>query len=334
MTKNILFSLILSLFFHGVSMAQDSEYVLRFDNSTENQSIKYDDDVISSMMDGATDYTIEMWVKPTDATVSGDVWFGMRNMFRLTYYYNHRFYFTHKDASGGGETTNLFFNSTEDAITLNAWNHVAVICNSTDGDNGSLKLYVNGVDMTAGTNDAISLVGGDANNDVFVSYGGGDYSNMYAREIRVLKRAISPDELSTDLSDSNYSADDDTAVLFHFAEGEGLTTINEASGINANFGFGGSHYPTWVLLSETVVGNTYFDSTVFNSFPNPSNGSFSIKSKDLIKTIQITDVLGKKVFSESVGSNATTVNTNLTKGIYLMQIVTSKGSGTQKIVVE
>jgi hypothetical protein len=137
-----------------------------------------------------------------------------------------------------------------------------------------------------------------------------------------------------DLSDSNYSADDDTAVLFHFAEGEGLTTINEASGINANFGFGGSHYPTWVLLSETVVGNTYFDSTVFNSFPNPSNGSFSIKSKDLIKTIQITDVLGKKVFSESVGSNATTVNTNLTKGIYLMQIVTSKGSGTQKIVVE
>ena len=307
-----------------------SEYVLQFDKTTENQSIKYSDDATTSMMDGATDYTFEMWVKPNDNSASSDVWLGMRNMARITFWSNNRFYFTHKDGTGT-PAGNSFYNSTNDAITLNEWNHIAVVCNSTDGANGSIKLYVNGVDVTASTYDANSLVGGEANNDVFVSYGGGDYSNMMAREIRIKKTAVAVADLHVDIADANYTTDADTAALFSFAEGSGLTTVNAASGIDANFGYGGAHYPTWVLLSSTVAAVNSNNLINFNVYPNPANDVINIQTENSIKNVAIYNILGKLVYT----NNVETVNvSNLDAGIYLIKVETEKGIGTSKLVIK
>lgn len=334
MKKQLLFIIAMTIIAQSSIFAQ--EYVLRFDNSEENQSIKYSDDVVSSIMDGATDYTIEMWVKPTEDIASNDVFLSMRNTFRLTYYFNHRFYFTHKDNSSG-TVTSLFFNTQEEVMTIGAWNHIAVICDSSDGAGGSLKLYVNGVDVTEGENDAIPLVGNEDNNDVFVSYGGGDYSNMYARKVRVLKRAVPIEELHTDLYDDDYVSDDDTAILLNFTEGEGLTTLNEASGVDAAFGYGGSHYPTWVLLADTVIGTTELNVSNFSVYPNPnSNGVFYIESEDTIQNISISNLLGEIIFSKSFDSEMTSVNidSGLTSGIYLVNITTKLGTLSRKAVVQ
>jgi len=329
MIKKLLLGLTIA--FTTLSVNAQSEYVLQFDNTTENQSIKYSDDATTSMMDGATDYTIEMWVKPNDNSVSSDVWVGMRNMARLTFWSNNRFYFTHKDNSTG-TVSNTFYNSVNDAITLNEWNHVAVVCNSTDGANGSIKLYVNGVDVTASAYDANPLVGGDANNDVFVSYGGGDYSNMMAREVRIKKVAVDPADFNTNLSDDNYITDADTAVLFNFAEGTGLTTVNSASGIDANFGYGGSHYPTWVLLSETVASVQNNNLTDFSVYPNPANNIVNIQSNDTVKNISIFNILGKMVYNQN---DINSVNlSNFNSGIYLIKVETEKGIGTRKLVIK
>ena len=330
MTKKLLLGLTFTLLTSFFALAQ-SDYVLQFDAATENQSIKYADDATTSMMDGATDYTFEMWVKPNSNSASGEVWLSMRNMARITFWSNNRFYFTHKDNSTG-TVTNTFYNSTTNAITIDEWNHIAVICNSTDGANGSIKLYVNGVDVTASAYDAKPLVGGDANNDVFVSYGGGDYSNMMAREIRIKKTAEDVANLHTALTDPNYTTDADTAVLFNFAEGTGLTTVNAASGIDANFGFGGAHYPTWVLLADTLA--TKSESIAdFSIYPNPANDIVNIQSNETLKNVSIFNILGKQVFNQN--NNLETLNlSNLNAGIYLIKVETEQGIGTRKLVIK
>jgi len=337
MKRKLLFLLIIALFTQGNLLAQDSQYVLFFDQVTENQSVKYNDDATTSMMDGATDYTIEMWVLPTDNTQSGEVFLSMRNMFRLTFYTNNRFYFTHKDPNAS--TINTFYNVTNDALTLNQWNHIAVICNSTDGANGSIKLYVNGVDVSAQAYEAKALVGGATNNDVFVGYGGGNYPNMMAREIRIKKEAIDPATFHTSLTDPNYATDANTTVLFHFAEGSGTTTLNSASGVNANLGFAGAHYPTWVLLSNSLSVNNNKPIT-FNIYPNPvTDNHFMVQTQnnEILKNIEVTDVLGKVVSSINFDDDTTmfeVATDNLRKGIYLVKTVTNAGIGTQKLIIE
>jgi hypothetical protein len=338
MKKQLLLLLSIVLFAQNNVFAQDSEYVLFFDQVTEIQSIKYSDDATTSIMDGATDYTIEMWVLPTDNTQSGEVFLSMRNMLRLTFYTNNRFYFTHKDPNAS--TMNTFYNVTDNALTLNQWNHIAVICNSTDGANGSVKLYVNGVDVTVQAYEAKTLVGGAANNDVFVGYGGsGTYPNMMAREIRVKKTAVDPATFHVALSDANYATDADTAVLFHFSEGSGTTTVNAASGVDANLGFSGAHYPTWVLLTDAlnINNNKNID---FSIYPNPVNAEhFMIQTKndETLKSIEITDVLGKVVRSVKFDNQPASFEvstSNLRKGIYLVKTVTNAGIGTQKLIIE
>ena len=336
--KQKLLLLLAFLAVQTLTFAQNSEYVLFFDQVTENQSIKYNDDATTSIMDGATDYTIEMWVLPTSNMTSGQVLLTMRNTFRLTFYTNNRFYFTHKDNSSG-TVVNTYYNVTDNALTIDQWNHIAVVCNSTDGANGSIKLYVNGVDVSAQSYEAKPLVGGDANNDIFVSYGGGQYSNMMAREIRIKRVAVDPSTFHIALTDNNYTTDADTAVLFHFAEGTGLTTVNAASGVDANFGFGGAHYPTWVLLTNSLKAKNYANIT-FSIYPNPvTENHFVVQTNnnEVLKSVEITDILGKVVrkinFNESVSSTEIATD-NLRKGIYLVKTITDAGIGTQKLVIK
>lgn len=316
--------------------SEDSEYVLNFDGVSENQSIKYTDDATSSLIDAATDYTIEMWVYPQDNMNSGDVLLSMTDIFRLTFYTNNRFYFTHKDPSAS--VVNTFYNVTDDALTMNQWNHIAVICNSTDGDNGSIKLYVNGTDVSADTYEAKALIGGSEDNHVYVGSFLGNatqFPSMMAREIRVKKEAVDPSTLNIDISDANYTTDANTAILFHFAEGTGLVTENEASGTNADLGFSDAHYPTWVTLSSTVVAVNEVNLVNFSIYPNPATRFVELQSTDAIESITVFDILGKMVYTKAFDHvSKTRLNTNtLNKGLYLLSVKTAKGSASKKLII-
>ncbi len=103
--------------------------------------------------------------------------------------------------------------------------------------------------------------------------------------------------------------------------------------------------------SRTMVGTGYVcasrgidfnnDKTEFTNnftvYPNPAKGNVIIKS-DFVSTgsiITITDIFGKQVKSQrmSIGNNVIDIN-NLSRGMYLVNLVTTEGTKTQKLVVE
>lgn len=76
-------------------------------------------------------------------------------------------------------------------------------------------------------------------------------------------------------------------------------------------------------------------------FPNPSNGNISISNilNNEVKTIEIFNILGSRVYKETVKSNANRVDINLnniiSKGVYLLKLQTNNGDiTTQKLIFE
>ena len=75
----------------------------------------------------------------------------------------------------------------------------------------------------------------------------------------------------------------------------------------------------------------------FAIFPNPAHSSINLNIKTLIGAgnIMVTDLYGKQVKTQalSMGSNNVDVS-SLSKGFYLVSIITSEGKTTKKLVVE
>ncbi|MFY7965888.1 MAG: T9SS type A sorting domain-containing protein [Chitinophagaceae bacterium] len=75
----------------------------------------------------------------------------------------------------------------------------------------------------------------------------------------------------------------------------------------------------------------------FVIYPNPARGSINLQLDKLVGKGQIvvTNLFGKEVKSQnlSIGINTIDIN-NLTKGFYLVSVVTNEGKSTQKIIVE
>jgi hypothetical protein len=70
-------------------------------------------------------------------------------------------------------------------------------------------------------------------------------------------------------------------------------------------------------------------------YPNPSNGSMSINSSLIIKTISITDIMGKEVHTSNPNSfNKKLTLNNISKGMYFVKIETQSGSNINRIIIE
>jgi len=70
-------------------------------------------------------------------------------------------------------------------------------------------------------------------------------------------------------------------------------------------------------------------------YPNPSNGHFTITSEEIIESIDLYDLLGKKVFTDIPKAQNIQVNTNLPKGLYIYRIVLQGNSiSSGKIIVQ
>jgi len=338
MKKLLQITLIIVLFTQFDLLAQ-KDYALVF-NGTD-QRVKYTSDATLDIMNGATDYTIEVWVKPLSTDINNNVVIKRWYQFAITLYKDadKRLYFTHYGTPDNYSQTNTYVNSINNAITLDAWNHIVVI---NDSAKNEIKLYVNGVDVTLEHYDALPLISNpdDGNAtygpNLYIANGGsGTYLDAAIDKVRVIKEALDITTLQKTINDPNYTTNANTAVLFYFDEGSGDVTKNEASGANVDL----LGAPSWVELSGTASlaeNNT----TQFSVYPNPSiDKSFVIQTRnnELLEKIELFDILGKVVKTVDVNKvlNSIDVNVNnLKSGVYFIKTTTDGGIGTQKIIVQ
>jgi hypothetical protein len=70
-------------------------------------------------------------------------------------------------------------------------------------------------------------------------------------------------------------------------------------------------------------------------YPNPSNGQFTFSSEQVIESIELYDMLGKKVFTAMPKDFTTQINTRLPQGLYIYRAVLQDQSmASGKIVVQ
>ncbi len=244
--KKLMFIWVLVMLFSGLTLHAQNRNFLSFDG---NDYVKYVDDATLDRMSGATSFTIEAWIFPKSGAEL------QKNDRILQQVFS--FALVMWDGNNDGKVEDWYFryyhnsawhsvNTTGDAtLTLNAWNHVAVICNAT---NNTIKLYVNGVDVTDGTYTAVTL-STRTNDHLYIGEAGDGTGYFYGNidEIRLKDEAVSPSDLQAKITDNEYTTDSHTAALFHFNEGTGTTTMSEASGNDATLGgtTGDGAVPTW-----------------------------------------------------------------------------------------
>ena len=88
------------------------------------------------------------------------------------------------------------------------------------------------------------------------------------------------------------------------------------------------------IVNIPTAGLDDLESVSFNVYPNPSNNVWNIKTNSqVIKTIQVFDILGKQVLSLNPNSeNARIDASGLTKGLYFAQINTEAGTNSVKLI--
>jgi hypothetical protein len=55
-------------------------------------------------------------------------------------------------------------------------------------------------------------------------------------------------------------------------------------------------------------------------YPNPSNGQFTVTCESAIETIELYDILGKKVFTDTPKAQTTQIDTHLPNGLYIYRV--------------
>ncbi len=154
-----------------------------------------------------------------------------------------------------------------------------------------------------------------------------------------------PDLIAANYGDSTVSVLRNTGLLMNanlsnltISAGTGsikYTYTNTAGCINSRT-MSGNGYTCAARGVNTVDGQ---QSTVdcFTIYSNPAKGSVNLNVETLIGkgSIVITDLYGKTVKTQNLSMGTNTVNiANLSKGFYLVSMITSEGKTTKKLVVE
>jgi hypothetical protein len=73
----------------------------------------------------------------------------------------------------------------------------------------------------------------------------------------------------------------------------------------------------------------------FNVYPNPTNGELNITGNERIERVRMVNLAGQVILESVVGNNSFRFDTgNVPAGLYLLNIVTEKGTVTRKISVK
>ena len=108
---------------------------------------------------------------------------------------------------------------------------------------------------------------------------------------------------------------------------------------NANNCSNSRTYSSTVVLCgpRGVTASTIVSDNNFKMYPNPAKNNLNLQVDKLVGEGQVivTNLLGKQVITQalSMGNNAVDIS-NLSKGFYLVSIITSEGKKTQKLIKE
>lgn len=90
----------------------------------------------------------------------------------------------------------------------------------------------------------------------------------------------------------------------------------------------------WIVkLSDENLSISLFNSESISFFPNPIKNDFTINTSETIKTVEIFDLLGKRVFHQNNSNDKINVDF-LSKGMYLVKINTENQTFNSKIIKE
>ncbi len=87
--------------------------------------------------------------------------------------------------------------------------------------------------------------------------------------------------------------------------------------------------PKSIIINELNNGNN------FEIYPNPNNGIFTIDSKDVIQKIEVTNIAGQTLFSETTSEKTHQLHLNhFSQGIYFIKVSYQDGlTITKKVIV-
>jgi uncharacterized protein len=95
-------------------------------------------------------------------------------------------------------------------------------------------------------------------------------------------------------------------------------------------------HPSHLVLpgSNLVLSTPSFEQTWLNIYPNPTASTFTIVNNEAIESIQLFDLAGNFVQSFAPNNSSMYSIEHLSKGLYFLQIKTSKSNHTVRIVKE
>jgi len=93
-------------------------------------------------------------------------------------------------------------------------------------------------------------------------------------------------------------------------------------------------YDNLYVHKDTVLGVNDFEISGLKVYPNPTNNVWNVKTKDqIIKTVQVFDVLGKQVLNMNPNKSDVTIDAStLPKGLYFAKLTTEIGSNSVKLI--
>ena len=113
-----------------------------------------------------------------------------------------------------------------------------------------------------------------------------------------------------------------------------VTPLNATTALHFNLSAGNA-YPLTVLFSPLhVTGIAGVSKFAFSVQPNPSKGAFSITGTAELKQLDITDNLGRSVYSQAVSGTACNLYLNLPAGVYTAKVTGLAGTAVSRLVIE
>ena len=101
--------------------------------------------------------------------------------------------------------------------------------------------------------------------------------------------------------------------------------------------YGNRFYLDNINISEQNIFNNIINNekTSFFIYPNPNNGVFSIKTNTENAKIKIYDLMGKLLHTQKLNNNHENINlSNITKGLYIVELYTNHLKEVKKIIIK
>ncbi len=302
----------------------------------------------SNDLDVSNTYTIETWIK-IDSRSAGTypVVFDRKTVFSLYLIADsnadYAVKFVSRNSSG---TINASVQS--DASTQNlsfgSWAHIAVSRTS-----GTLKLYVNGEEVSTSSDSDFSLSASTNALNVGARYWSGyeRYLDGKIDKIRITDDAKHTSNFTPDLK-TKYSSDGNTKMLISLDEGSGTSLADDANNFNTVLLRSSPNQPSWMFddesiaafaiqsISETVM--TSIEPNTSSLYPNPATNiiyqELTLNSNQKVK-FSISDIHGRILLEEEKNliSGFNKVKTNISSlpsGFYIAIIQSLEGKTQSK----